>query len=83
MKPNYDYRKDFFGKSVLVGEEVVITEPRYHNFIRGIITKFTPKGVKVKYTNANGWEKETFCFNGEFIFVESKYRELYKEEKDD
>ena len=62
---------DFLGKEVQVGDEVIIVEPHYHNLIRGLIVKFTPKGVKVNYRPfARSYDKETFVGNGGFVKVE-------------
>ena len=81
MKPNYNYRKDFLDRTILIGDEVIICEPKYHNFVCGVVTKFTPKGIKVKFKDHNEYEKETFCFNGEFIYLENKYKEKYREDR--
>ena len=63
--------KDFLDKEVQVGDQVIIIEPRYHNLILGSIVKFTPKGIKVKYTPVGRtYIKETFVYNGEFLKVE-------------
>ena len=65
--------KDFLDKEVQVGDEVVITEPGYHNFIRGVIVKFTPKGVKVKYHRSRpNSVDETFVGEGGFIKVKGE-----------
>ena len=65
--------KDFLGKKVQVGDKVIIIEPYYHNLIRGLIVKFTPKGVKVKYRPfCRSYDKETFVGNGGFVKVEVK-----------
>lgn len=62
---------DFLDKEVHIGDEVVITEPNYHNLVRGVIVKFTPKGTKVKFKPfGRTFEKETFVYNGEFILIE-------------
>lgn len=62
--------KDYLNKEVQVGDEVVITEPYYHNFARGVIVKFTPKGVKVKYYRfCSDSDAETFVGEGGFIKV--------------
>ena len=64
---------DFLDREVNVGDEVIITEPRYHNLVRGLIVKFTPKGIKVKYKPFNrNYENETFVYNGEFVLIENK-----------
>lgn len=52
---------DIFGKEVNIGDNVVITEPYYHNFVNAQVVKFTPKGFRVRYKSING-EKETVAF---------------------
>lgn len=42
-------RYDILGNEVHIGDDVIIIEPRYHDFVNGTITKFTPKGFKVKF----------------------------------
>lgn len=42
-------RYDILGNEVHIGDDVIIIEPYYHNHVNGTITKFTPKGFKVKY----------------------------------
>ena len=65
--------KDFLDKEVQVGDEVVITEPGYHNFVRGVIVKFTPKGVKVKYHRfCSKSVEETFVGEGAFIKIKGE-----------
>lgn len=53
---------DIFGKEVNIGDNVVITEPHYHNFVNAKVIKLTPKGFRVKYSPYNGREKETVAF---------------------
>ena len=63
--------KDFLDREVQVGDEVIIVEPHYHNLIRGLIVKFTPKGVKVKYKPfGRNYEHETFVYQGAFVKAE-------------
>ena len=62
---------DFTGRAVFVGDEVIIVEPYYHNLIRGLIVKFTPKGIKVKYKTHSDYERETFVYNGEFVLIKN------------
>lgn len=52
---------DIFGKEVNIGDNVVITEPYYHNFVNAKVIKFTPKGFRVRYKSING-VKETVVF---------------------
>ena len=42
-------RYDILGNEVQIGDDVIIVHPRSHNFVSGTITKFTPKGFKVKF----------------------------------
>lgn len=49
---------DIFGKEVNVGDDVVIVEPYYHNFVNAKVIKFTPKGFRVKYISKNYYGKK-------------------------
>lgn len=61
-------KKDFFGVMTDVGDPVAFIEPSYHNLTSGIMTKVTPKGIKVKYTRFyDKCEVETFVYEGEFV----------------
>lgn len=53
---------DIFGKEVNIGDNVVITEPHYHNLVNAKVIKLTPKGFRVKYSPYNDREKETVAF---------------------
>lgn len=55
-------RCDIFGKEVNIGDNVVIIEPYYHNFVNAKVIKLTPKGFRVKYYPYNDREKETVAF---------------------
>ena len=44
-----DTRFDLLGNEVKVGDEVVILEPQYRDYVNGKIIKFTPKGFRVEY----------------------------------
>ena len=46
-------RFDLLGNEVQVGDEVIIMEPHYKDYINGTILKFTPKGFRVKYQCPN------------------------------
>ena len=61
-------RKDFFGIDTDVGDFVVFNEPYYKSLISGIVTKLTPKGIKVKYTS-DVYKLEQECFVHERQFV--------------
>jgi hypothetical protein len=43
--------KDFLGKELCVGSEVVIIAPGYRMFVKAIVIGFTKQKVKLKYTN--------------------------------
>lgn len=53
---------DIFGKEVNIGDDVIIIEPYYHNFVNAKVIKLTPKGFRVKYYPDNDREKETVAF---------------------
>lgn len=55
-------KHDIFGKEVNIGDNVVITEPHYHNFVNAKVIKLTPKGFRVKYYPYNDREKEAVAF---------------------
>lgn len=42
-------RYDILGNEVYIGDEVIIIEPYYHQFVNAKIIKFTPKGFRVEY----------------------------------
>ena len=54
---------DILGKEVNIGDDVIITEPHYHNYVNARVIKFTPKGFRVKYySTGRGKEEETVAF---------------------
>ena len=57
MVINMEKRFDILGNEVQIGDNVIIIHPRYHDFVNGTITKFTPKGFKVKFYN---WSVDQF-----------------------
>lgn len=54
-------RYDILGNVVNLGDDVVIIEPHYRNFINGTIVKFTPTGFKIQYVRwGRTYKRETF-----------------------
>lgn len=54
---------DILGKEVNIGDDVIITEPYYHNYVNAKVIKFTPKGFRVKYySRGREKEEETVAF---------------------
>lgn len=54
---------DILGKKVNIGDDVIITEPHYHNYVNAKVIKFTPKGFRVKYySSSRNKEEETVAF---------------------
>ena len=43
--------KDFLGNALEIGDEVVLTAPKYRMFTRAKVIAFTPKKVRVQYNN--------------------------------
>lgn len=54
-------KTDIFGNEIFIGDDVVILEPHYHNFVNAKVIKFTPKGFRVRY-KSNKREEETVAF---------------------
>lgn len=64
---------DYLDKEIHIDDKVVIIEPKYHNLVDGVVVKFTPKGIKVRYKPlGRTFEKETFVYNGEFILIDNR-----------
>ena len=53
---------DIFGKEVNIGDNVVIIEPHYRNFINAKVIKLTPMAFRVKYYPYDGRKMETIVF---------------------
>lgn len=53
---------DIFGEEVNVGDNIVIIEPHYRNFINAKVIKLTPMAFRVKYYPYDGRERETITF---------------------
>lgn len=49
--------KSFNGKDLSVGDKVVIGRPEYRGFVEGVVKSFTPKNVRVVYTNCWNYGK--------------------------
>lgn len=61
-------KKDFFGVLTDIGDHIAFIEPGYHNLTPGVVVRFTPKGIKVRYQNFySKSEAETFVYEGEFV----------------
>ena len=43
--------KDFLGKEINIGDQVVLTAPRYRHFVKATVIAFTPKQVRVEFLN--------------------------------
>ncbi len=67
--------KDFFNQEVHIGDLVAFNEPYYKGLISGKIIKFTPKGVKILYTQScrAHLEKDTFVYEGQFVKAPKQY----------
>ena len=45
--------KDYLGNVLSVGDEVVFVQQNYRNYLRGTITAFTPKFVRITWTTGS------------------------------
>lgn len=62
--------KDFLGAEIKLGDFVVLTEPRYRNFVRAQVIAFTPKKVRVAYKQTAGARLETtYLSEPDFLVV--------------
>lgn len=43
--------KDFLGNQLDIGDEVVLTAPQYRHLVKAKVIAFTPKKVRVEYSN--------------------------------
>lgn len=62
--------KDFVGREVKVGDQVVCLEKGYNNLTRATVTKITPQKIKVKYARYDG-DREVMRTPDQFIKVEA------------
>lgn len=46
--------KDFLGNDLNIGDKVVLTRPRYREFVMATIVAFTPQKVRVEYKRHYG-----------------------------
>ena len=53
--------KDFLGNELEIDDYVVLTAPFYRHFARGKIIQFTPKKVRVEYTNNWNYSDGMIC----------------------
>lgn len=49
---------DFLGKKLVIGDKVVLMQPHYKNFIKGVVQSITPKRVKIMFFNPIYKEEE-------------------------
>jgi len=61
LKPTSNVAKDFLGKEIKVGDEVVFCQVGYREFRRAFIMKITPKTVFLSYKNkpeSSNWHRQ-------------------------
>ncbi len=64
--------KDFLGKELKVGDEVVFVLLGYREFRRGTVKKLTPKTLIVEQSAASGsYNRETKQFHNQVIKLEN------------
>ena len=54
--------KDFLGKEINIGDEVVFMRQGYRELIRGVIFHETPKTISIYDIDERGWRRETKQF---------------------
>lgn len=78
--------KDFIGQPLEVGDTVAFSNLSYRNLERGIIDSFTPKMIRIKYTDRRyGGKSEAFYLAEPRIVVKInpiRWEALTNEERD-
>lgn len=64
--------KDFFGRDLNIGDVVAFNAPVYKGLTRGVIEKFTPKGVRVSYEPSGKQFTESTAVSNKNVVKETK-----------
>ena len=52
--------QDIFGNDLVIGDTVAFNPPTYKGLVRGKIVGFTPKNVRICWSNG-GLTRQSFC----------------------
>ena len=63
--------EDFLGTELVVGDKVILVEPRYRNFVHGTIHKMTKFYCFINYINSNGYPQEVKQYGEQLIKLRS------------
>ena len=61
--------KDYFGNELLIGDEVVFMQLHYRGFIRGVISKVSPKKVTISHDETNTCSVRSIQFHDQVIKI--------------
>ena len=71
--------KDFLGKQLDVGDEVVLTAPQYRHLVKAKVVAFTPKKVRVEYNNTWTYDSqgqlEQYLSESNFLILNKKFND--------
>ena len=72
--------KDFLGKQLDVGDDVVLTAPQYRHLVKAKVVAFTPKKVRVEYTNTWNFSAadavlQEYLSEPNFLIIAKKFNE--------
>ena len=72
--------KDFLGKQLDVGDDVVLTAPQYRHLVKARVIAFTPKKVRVEYNNtwnfsASNTVLEEYLSEPSFLIIAKKFND--------
>ena len=56
---------DFLGQPLSVGDIVVFPAPQYRHLVKGIVIGFTPKKVRIEYSNT--WNHSAPGYKSEYL----------------
>ena len=61
--------KDFLGKEITIGCEVVFVQLGYRNLLVGKVEKITPKTLIIKHKKTNDGNTETKQFHDQVVVI--------------
>jgi hypothetical protein len=64
--------KDFLGRDINVGDEVILVQRNYRNLLKGTIIKITDKMCVVKHERQNIGSTETRQFHNQVVKVSTE-----------
>lgn len=61
--------KDFVGKELNIGDEVVFMMRNYRSLLKGTIIKLTPKNAVIKHEKDSNYSEQTMQFFSQIVKI--------------